>query len=258
MKIKLLMNTFIVFIAILLLCSDAFGQNTDTLKYKFDFQIGGQRKRGVFSQTSVRAIANNKLENKKLVLNNLSSYTYTEANGFNIADDWHFRTIAMLKLNSTTRLLPVFGHNYHQNVLYRITNSNRTLAGVKIIPIKQYKDFSFILGAGYELSRYTDDIFVNSNLISSQRDFTLGFFNLAGKHQLRSNKILIEYNFSLVQSFEEAKDFSFWLTSGVSVPFGKHLFLGVNYDFRFRNVHLIDIPNINDLLMFSLRFNIAN
>ena len=258
MKTKIFMNTFMVFIAILLLYSDTFGQSTDTLKYNFNLQIGGQRKRGVFSQTSLRAVANTKLENKKLVINNLSTYTYTEANGFNIADDWHFRTIATLKLNSTTRFSPVFGHNYLQNVLYRIKNSHRGLAGVKILPVKNYKNFSFIFGAGYEFSQYTDEVFQKSPLVSSQRDFALGFFNLSGKHQLGKSKIRLEYNLSYVQSVKEAQDFSFWLTSGVSVPVGKHLFLGVNYDFRFRNVHLIDIPNINDLLMFNLRFNIAN
>jgi len=258
MKIKFFLNTLCVFIAIVLFSPKSFGQSTDTLKYKFDFQIGGQRKRGVFSQTVLRATANAKIENKKLILNNQSSYTYTEANGFNIADDWHLRTIATLKLNSTTRLLPVFGYKYLKNVLYRITNTNRVFTGLRINPVRQHKDFYFVFGAGYELSHYTDEIFVNSSLVSSQRDFTLGFLNLAGKHQLRKNKILLEYDFSFVQSFEEAKDFAFWFTSGVSIPFGKHLFIGVNYDYRFRNVHLIDIPNINDLLIFNLRFNIAN
>lgn len=258
MKNRLLMNAVITFIAILLLCSDAFGQSTDTLNYDFNFNIGGQRKRGVFSQTVLRATANTKLENKKFVINNQSSYTYTEANDFNIANDWHFRTIGTLKLNSTSRIFPIIGHNYFKNVLYRITNSHRALTGVKLIPIKDYQSFSIVLGAGYEFSQYTSEVFVNSPLVSNQRDFTIGFFNLSGKQQIRKSKVLFDYNLSYVQSFEEADDFSFWLTSGLSVPVGRHLFLGLDYDFRFRNVHLIDLPNINDLLIFSLRFNIAN
>lgn len=258
MKFKSFMNTFLVFIVIFLFSSEAFGQSTDTLNYSFNLQIGGQRKRGVFSQTSLRATANTKLENKKLVINNLSTYTYTEANGFNIADDWHFRTIAMLKLNSSSRFFPVFGHNYLKNVLYRIESSHRALVGVRIIPFKKYRDFSFLFGSGYEFSNYKGEVFINSSFMSSQRNFAVGFFNLAGKHQLGKHKILIEYNFSYVQSFKEAKDYSFWLTSGVSVPLGKKFSIGVHYDFRFRNVHLIDIPDINDLLLFNIRFNLSN
>jgi hypothetical protein len=252
------MNTFLVFTAIVLLCSDAFGQSTDTLKYKFELQIGGQRKRGVFSQTSLRVTSNNKLENKKLAFNNQSSYTYTEVNGNNIADDWHFRSILTFKLKSTERILPIFGHNYFKNVLYRISNSHRAFTGVRIIPIKKYKDFSFVAGAGYEFSNYSNEIFINSPFLSSQRDFGLAFFGLIGKHQIGKQKIILEYNFSSVQSFKEANDFSFWLTSGLSVPIGKHLFLGLSYDFRYRNVHLVEIPKINDFLMFNIRIKLSN
>lgn len=257
MKMKIFMNAIMPFIVILLFGSGSFGQSTDTLKYNINFQIGGQRKRGAFSQTSIKARVNIKFENEKLVFNNQSSYTYTEANGFNIADDWHLRTIGMFKLNSTSRCLPLFGHNYLKNVLYRILNGNRTFTGVRIIPVKQY-DFSFTLGAGYEFTSYANETFINSTQVSNQRDFSFGFFNLLGKHNLGKHKIIFEYNLSLVQSFEEANEFAFWTTSSISVPFGKHLSLGVNYDFRYRNVHLVDLPKINDLLLFNLRFNFSN
>ena len=252
------MNNSLLFAAVVLLCSDTFGQGTDTLNYDLNFQIGGQRKRGVFSQTAMSVKSNNHIENKLLVLNNLSSYSYIEANGFVIANDWHFRTILMLKINPSARFFPIFGHNYLKNVLYRITNSNRALAGVRVIPIKMYRDFNFVVGAGYEFTNYIGEVFINSPLNSNQRNFTMGFINIAGKHLLMKDKILLEYNFSSVQSFRESKDYSFWLTSGVSVPIGKKFFVGINYDFRFRNVHLVDIPNINDLLLFNIRFNLAN
>jgi|GEM_PF-6019689 len=255
MKNQLFINTFLVFMAVVFISSETIGQSTDTLKYKFDFQIGGQRKRGINSQTALRVTANNELENNKLVLTNLSSYTYTEVNDFNIADDLHFRTYAMLKLNSTTRFLPVFAHNYSKNVLYRITSSHRALAGVRIIPVKQYRDFSFLVGGGYEFSNYKGEVFIESPFVSSQRNFALGFLKISGKHQLGKNKIFIEYNFFSVQSFKETKDYSFWLTSRVSVPLGKKFSIGVNYDFRFRNVHLEDLTDINDLLLFNIGFN---
>ena len=106
------MNTFLVFMAVVFLCSEALGQSVDTLKYKFEFQIGGQRKRGVVSQTTFKVTSNNELENKKLVLTNQSRYTYNKVNGVTIANDSDFRTYVMLKLNSTTRLLPLIAHNY--------------------------------------------------------------------------------------------------------------------------------------------------
>jgi len=257
MKIKSFANTFLVFLIATLLCSDAMGQNADSLNYKFDFQIGGQRKRGVFSQTALRITSNNHLENKRWILSNSSSYTYTEANGFVIADDWHFRSMAMLKLNSTKKLLPVFLHNYLKNVLYRISGSHRTLAGFRIIPFKKIEEISFTVGAGYETSNYMGEVFLNSSDISNQRDFALGFFHFVGSHKLEKSKTLFEYNFSAVQSFDEKEDFAFWATLGVSVPVGKKFRTGVNYDYRYRNVHLEDIPKVNDLLMFNLKINLS-
>ena len=179
-------------------------------------------------------------------------------NGVNIADDWDFRTYAMLKLNSTTKLLPLIAHNYIKNVLYRITSSNRVLTGIRIIPVKQHRDFSFYVGIGYEFSNYNGEIFIESPVVSSQRNFALGFLKISGKHKLEKHKILIDYHFFSVQSFEEAKDYSFWLASGVSVPLNKKLSVGVRYDFRFRNVHLSDIPDNNDLLLFNIKYNHSN
>lgn len=89
--------------------------------------------------------------------------------------------------------------------------------GVRVIPVKHYPDLSFAVGGGYEFTRYTDDVFTNSTLVSNQRDFAIGFFNLLGKHNLWQKKIHLQYNISYVQSFEEATDFSFWTTSGLSV-----------------------------------------
>ena len=143
-------------------------------------------------------------------------------------------------------------------MLYRITSSNRVLAGVRIIPVKQYKDFSFFVGSGYEFSNYKGEVFIESPVILNQRNFALGFFKISGKHQLGKHKILISYDFFTVQSFKEAKDYSFWSTSGVSVPLNKKFSVGLNYDLRFRNVHLLDIPNTNDLLLFNIKFNHSN
>jgi hypothetical protein len=252
------MNHFFIILLIALPISVAFGQDTDTLTYEFDPQVSGQLKRGVFSQTSARVDANTKVENIKLVFTNQSSYTYTEVNGTIISDDWHFRSILMLKPQPTSRLLPAFAHNYIKNVLYRINGSHRALTGLRMIPFKKKKDFSFILGAGYEFSNYSNNVFVNSPLESNQRDFALAFFNISGKHKLGKLKILLEYNFSSVQSFKEASDYSIWLTSGLSVPLNEKLSVGLKYDYRFRNVHLENLPSVNDLLLFNIRMKLTN
>ncbi|MFK7787491.1 MAG: hypothetical protein AB8B56_20375 [Crocinitomicaceae bacterium] len=248
---------FLVMLVLFLTSSESFGQDSDSLKYKLSFQIGGQRKRGVFSQTSLRVTSINTLEKGKISLKNFSSYTYTEVNGFNIADDWDSRTILLYKKDSSSRFLPALAHNFHSNVLYRIRNSNRGIAGMRITPFKT-QDFTFLIGAGYEHSNYSDDVFLNSPYVSNQRNFALGFGNFSGKHKLGKHQILLDYNFSFVQSLREIKDYSIWLTSGISLPIGKVLYIGVNYDLRFRNVHLQDIPRINDLLMLSAKINISN
>ena len=64
MKNQLFMNTFLVFMAVVFISSETLGQSTDTLKYKFDFQFGGQRKSGAVDQTTFKVISNNDLEYK--------------------------------------------------------------------------------------------------------------------------------------------------------------------------------------------------
>jgi hypothetical protein len=238
----------------------SFGQasaDRDSLQYNLDAQIGGQLKRGVFSQTSLRASLKGEVENDKVILNNLSSYTFTEVNEAKIADDWHFRTLMMFKLKSASKLMPTIAHNYLSNLLYRIQNSHRALIGLRYSPFQQNRSIALVLGSGYELSEYGNEIFVNSSLISKERDFGLAFFNLSGAHTLGKLKIQFDYNLSAIQSFKEAMDYSFWLTSSLNLPLRKNLSVGANYDFRFRNVHLQGIPSINDLLMLNIRLKLS-
>lgn len=239
-------------------CSDCYGQMSDSLKYQIDVQIGGQRKTGVFSQRSLRITASNQFERGNLFLQNVSAYTYTNVNSNTIADDWDFRSILMYRSNSNARVLPAIAHNFHSNVLYRIVNSNRVIAGIRTIPFKKIPNFTFLLGAGYERSNYAGEIFLNSPYISDQRSFAVGFANLSGKHTLGKHKIHFQYNLSFVQSMREVKDYFLWLTAGISIPIGKTFGIGMNYDFRYRNVHLGEIPQTNDLLLINLKINLSN
>ena len=238
--------------------SICYGQSSDSLRYKLSYQVGGQRKTGVFSQTSLRVTATQHLERRKLMLHNISGYTYTNVNSMKIADDWDFRSILLYKSDSSSRIFPALAHNFHSNLLYRITNSNRGIVGFRAIPFKKIPNFTFLLGSGYEHSNYTGAIFLNSPYVSNQRSFALGFANLSGKHVLGKNKVLFDYNLSFVQSIRELKDYFLWLTTGISLPIRKSFSIGVSYDLRYRNVHLEEIPQVNDLLLVNLKINLSN
>lgn len=258
MQHSFLRTCFWVFITTLIYNTSAYGQNTDSLHYDLDLQIGGQRKTGVFSQNALRVTSTNKLEKGKVALNNFSSYTYTQVNGGVIADDWDFRTIVTYRPKSNSRILPAVAHNFHSNVLYRMRNSNRGILGLRFIPFKKVSEFTFLIGGGYERSNYNGDTFSNSKSISDQRSFTLGFINFTGRHKFGKSKIAFNYNLSLVQSTKELDDFSLWYNAGFSFPLAKSIALGINYELRYRNVHLEMVPNVNDLLIFNLRIGLTN
>ncbi len=258
MQSTLLKIKFGVFLTVLISSYSAFAQNSDSLKYDLDFQIGGQRKTGVFSQTAIRVTSNNHLEKEKWEFNNYSNYTYTEVNGGIIADDWDFRTILMFRSHLKARILPAIGHSFHSNVLYRVRNINRGIIGIRTIPFMKQTDFKVLIGGGYEHSNYQGEVFENSRFISSQRSFALGFANISGQHRLGKPNILLNYNLSMVQSMRERQDHWIWLTAGWSFPLGKVFSVGLNYDLRFRNVHLEDIPHVNDLLLFNVKISLSN
>lgn len=242
--IPLLITLFIPFI-------EVHGQETDTLIYELDYQIGAQRKTGVFSQRALNISANHHLEKGQWGLANFSNYTYTQVNGGVIADDWDFRSIITYRPSKQIRVLPAIAHNFHSNVLYRIRNSNRGILGLRFFPVKKAPDFSVLLGGGYERSLYRGALFSNSDRLSNQRSFALGFLNIAVKHRFGKSKVALSNNLSVVQSFEEQEDIFIWWTTGLSIPVGKVLSLGIKYDLRYRNVHLVNLPKVNDLLLLN-------
>ncbi|MEM7038597.1 MAG: hypothetical protein AAF570_16550, partial [Bacteroidota bacterium] len=75
---------------------------------------------------------------------------------------------------------------------------------------------------------------------------------------LPKSKVMLDYNLSFVQSIREIKDFFLWFTTGISLPIHKSFSVGLNYDLRYRNVHLQEIPQVNDLLLVILKVNISN
>ena len=257
MKIGAYRTYVLLILWVSLCCTECCGQLSDSLRYRVSVQIGGQRKTGVFSQLSLRVTAKNRLERKKLIFQNVSGYTYTNVNSTKIADDWDFRSILLYKADSSARLLPAIAHNFHSNILFRIGSSNRGIVGIRTIPFKKIPNFTFLLGAGYEHSRYSGEIFLNSPYVSNTRSFPLGFANISGKHILAKSKIIFDYNLSFVQSIREVKDHFLWFTPGVSLPIHKSLSVGINYDLRYRNVHLEEIPQVNDLLLVNLKVDLA-
>lgn len=258
MNVRMDRTYFLVAILTAVCGFECLGQSADSLKYDVGYQIAGQRKTGVFSQTLLRVTATNRLERRKLILQNVSGYSYINVNSRRIADDWDFRSILMYKSDSGARIFPAIAHNFHSNVLYRIVNSNRGIVGIRTLPFKRIPQFSFLLGAGYEHSAYTGELFLNSPYVSKQRSFALGFANFSGKHVLGKNKTLFDYNLSFVQSIREAKDYFLWLTTGISLPIRKSVSIGASYDLRYRNVHLEEIPQVNDLLLMNLRVSLSN
>ncbi len=249
-----------IFSILLIFFSTGFGlaQSTaDTLNFNSTLTFGGMRKAGVFSQTNISANLNTVINKSNWTFDNLAAYTYTNVNGSQLSDDW--TVISKLRYSfQQKQIAPTFIHVYKNNLLYRIENSQRYILGASITPFKKQQQFWFFIGGGYERTLYNGAIFENSPAVNNLRDFGMTTFYLENKHHLIKNKLFLKYSLFYIQSIEEWSDYTIWFLPSLNISINKNLVFGVSYDYRFRNVHLADIPSFNELLTFNVKVSIGN
>ncbi len=250
--------TNIVFLVLFSVLLSTAQESTDTLRFHTTFTLGGIRKAGVFAQTNVNGGLSINLSKSNWEINNTSTYTYTNVNGKPLSDDWTVVSKLRSLLPNLPEVSPTFIHVYKKNLLYRIINGQRYLLGASVRPIKKKQAFWFFIGVGYEQTLYNGEAFDNSPLLSSSRTFGISTFYVENVHHLLQNKLYLKYNLFYIQSFEEVSDYSIWLIPSINFKLNDYLAFGVNYDYRFRNVHLAAIPSFNELLTFNVKIALGN
>ena len=224
---------------------------TDTLIYNSSLILGGAYKTGLLNQTNVTGSITNSLEKSNWLLFNRTSYFYSRVNNIQLFDDWTVVSKLSYSFTKGVKISPTLFHLYKSNLLFRILNSHRFLFGASITPLNNKKALIYI-GVGFDNTNYAEEEFVNSNLINSNRRFGISTIHLENEHHFSDKKFSLTYSLFYFQSFKEATDYTFWIIPGFNIALNKKLSFAINYDFRYRNVHLVDLPAINQALTFNL------
>lgn len=243
-------------LAICMLCAFAtqtlFGQAvSDTLQYNGSLTLGGSYKTGLLNQTSITGSVENTFKKSDWALYNRTTYFYSEVNNNPLFDDWTVVSKLSYSFTKRVKISPTLFHLYKSNLLFRILNSHRFLAGASITPLDNQKALLYV-GVGFDNTHYAGDKFVNSDLVNSNRRFGISAIHLENTHQFSDEKFSLTYSLFYFQSFKEATDYTLWIIPGFKVVLSKKLSIAINYDLRYRNVHLVDLPAINQSLTANL------
>ncbi|MCI4671828.1 MAG: DUF481 domain-containing protein [Bacteroidia bacterium] len=224
---------------------------SDTLQYNGSLTLGGSYKTGLVNQTSIRGSVENSFKKSDWALYNRTSYFYSEVNNNRLFNDWTVVSKLGYTITDRAKISPTLFHLYKSNLLFRILNSHRFLFGASITPLKNPKALVYV-GVGFDNTSYAGDQFVNSDLNNSNRRFGISTIHVENKHHFGDKKFSLSYSLFYFQSFKESADYTVWLIPAFAVAFNKKLSLVINYDFRYRNVHLVDFPAINQALTVNL------
>lgn len=247
-------------LAICMLCVFAtqilLGQEvSDTLQYNGSLTVGGSYKTGLLNQTNITGSFENTFKKSDWTVYNRTSYFYSEVNKNPLFDDWTVVSKLSYTFTKGAKISPTLFHLYKSNLLFRILNSHRFLAGASIASLKNPKTL-FYAGVGFDNTNYGGEKFVNSDLINSNRRFGISAVHLENTHQFSANKFSLTYSLFYFQSLKEATDYTLWIIPSLQVALSKKLSFAINYDIRYRNVHLVDLPAINQSLTANLRISI--
>jgi len=236
-----------------------FGQElSDTLKYKGSFTFGGSYKTGIQNQSTVTGSFSGTLKKSNWVLGNKTSYINAIVNKTKLLDDWEAISRLSYLTDKKIKVYPTLFHFYEKLLLYRINNSNRLVLGAFTPLNDNDEDSRLFVGVGFENTNYGQEVFRNSDLIDSNRNFTMSTINFKNSHRFGDKKFSLKYNLFYIQSFKEASDYTIWIIPSISMAITKQISFAINYDFRYKNVHLIELPSVNQSLTFNLGISFKN
>lgn len=234
------------------------GQATsDSLQYSSSLTIGGSYKTGLLNQLNLSGVLVNSLQKSNWLLYNRTSYFYGQVNKVQLFDNWTVVSKVSYSFIKRAKIYPTIFHLYKSNLLYRIINSHRVFVGSGISPLDN-KNALLYVGAGFDNTLYAGEQFVNSDLVNSNRRFGVSVIHFENKHHLADKRLSFSYSLFYFQSFKEATDYNIWIIPSLQFALHKTLSLAINYDLRYRNVHLVDLPAISQDLTVNLNISFQN
>lgn len=222
----------------------------DTFSIKIS--LGGNRRTGTLSQRVLTGSSKIDYKVQQWEFTNKVDYVFSNTNGIVVADDWFILSSTNYRFSPKSRITPYFFHEFRKNIQYKILHSHKVFLGVQMLPFEKRRNYSLYAGLGYESTRYNGDTFENTNRINNQRNFEIAVIQMKNNLHLFDERLLLGYSLFFVQSFRLSQDYTLGLKTNLNIPLKNGISLGVNYEFRLRNIHLVDTSRINDLLSFRL------
>ena len=246
-------------VTMLLTSFSAYSQSQkDSLQYKVNLDFSGRRISGTFKQLVVGGGFNLDLLYKNWHLENKTTYRYNKTNTRVIEDNWYNLTTLKYYPNGKKKLYPGAFYHFDNNLMYRISKRHQYGIGLGSELDKGIVKLSLLAGIAHENSTFNGFEFVNSERDFSNRKNGLFLFKLNNGYSFAKKRINFSYQLFYFQSLKESADYDIWLNSRISFKVFKGLSLHVVYDYRLENVHLEDLSNYNDIILFGFNWTLRS
>ena len=247
------------FIGMLLVSFPSYGQSAkDSVQYKMGLDFSGRRISGTFSQVVAGGGLNLDVQYKNWHLENKTTYRYNKTNTRVIEDNWYDLAVLKYYPNGNKKLYPGVFYHFDNNLIYRVKSRHQYGVGLGSVLDKGTMKLSILAAIAHENSTFNGADFVNSERDFSNRKNGLFLFRLNNGYAIAKNKINFSYQLFYFQSLKERADYDIWLSPRVSFKVLKGLSFHVIYDYRLENVHLEQLSNYNDIVLFGFNWRLGN
>ena len=257
--LKLKYVLYLFFIGMFLGSIPSYGQSDkDSLQYKVDLNLSGRRISGTFSQVVWGGGFNVDLFYKNWHLENNTSYRYNKTNTILIEDNWYDLVTLKYYPNGNKKLYPgVFSH-FDNNLIYRVKRRHNYGIGLGSVLDKGSMKLSLLGAIAQGNATFNGSEFVNSDRDIATRKNGLLLFRLDNGYAIVKQKINFSYQLFYFQSLKERTDYTIRFNPRISVQVLKGLSFYVVYNYRFENVHLEELSNYNDIVLFGVNWGLSN
>ena len=245
----------IIYIGLLLISFPVFGQTqNDTIQYWLGLDFSGRKISGTFNQLVAGGGINIDLLYRNWHLENKTTYRYNKTNTRQLEDNWYDLITLKYYPKGNKRLYPGVFYHFDNNLMFRIKARHQYGIGLGSELDKGNMKLTLLAAIANEDSTFNGFEFVNSERDFSNRTNGLFLFKLNHGYAILKKKINFSYQLFYFQSLKERKDYDIWLTPRVSFKIIKGLSMHVVYDYKFENVHLVDLSKYNDIVLFGFNW----
>lgn len=233
----------------------AFSQDSIPAKSKITYKINasGHYISGTFSQLVSSNSLEGKLEKGRWLLQNYTSYRYNVTMNQTFENNW-YQLLTVSRLSKSKRLNPTVFYHFDNNLMFRVNQRHLFGGGIGSQFSKGNHQLLFEIGPGMDITEFNGNSFVNTDKMEKTRRRTIGIVRVKNEHKLLNSKLGFSNSLFFRQSFNELSDFLLMISPKLSAKVTKNLAVTVGFDYRFENIHLVELSNFNNTVLFGLSY----